>query len=111
MNNWQEELFLKIIKREEPATILYEDDKVIAFLDKYAHTKGHFLVVPKNYSRNLFSISDEDLSYLIVKAREFPLQEIKKLGATGFKLLINNEPDAEQSIFHTHVHIIPYYKK
>ncbi|MBY7705730.1 HIT domain-containing protein, partial [Vibrio harveyi] len=47
----------------------------------------------------------------IVKAREFALQEIKKLGATGFKLLINNEPDAEQSIFHTHVHIIPYYKK
>lgn len=111
MKTWQEELFLKIIKREEPATILYEDDKVIAFLDKYAHTKGHFLVVPKVYSRNLYTITDADLSYLILKARQFALKEVQKLGATGFKLLINNEPDAEQSIFHTHVHIIPYYKK
>ena len=52
---------------------MYEDDKVIVFLDKYVYIKGYFLVVLKNYLRNLFFIFDEDLLYLIVKVREFVL--------------------------------------
>ncbi|MBG0730694.1 histidine triad protein HinT [Mycoplasma sp. 'Moose RK'] len=104
------ELFLKIIDRELPAKIIFEDEKVIAFLDKFPASPGHFLVVPKKYSRNLFTISDEDLAYLMQKARQLALEQIKELGATGFKLLVNNEKSAAQTIFHTHVHIIPFYK-
>ncbi|CAT05289.1 HIT-like protein [Mesomycoplasma conjunctivae] len=103
------DLFLKIINRELESQIIYEDDRVIAFMDKFPVSKGHFLVVPKKYSRNLYEISDEDLTYLILKARQLALEFVKKFGAKGFKLLSNNESVAEQSIFHTHIHIIPYY--
>ncbi|WP_033160871.1 histidine triad protein HinT [[Mycoplasma] collis] len=102
-----DKLFLKIIKKELPAEIIYEDDKVIAFMDKFPVTKGHFLVVPKNYSRNLITISDEDLSYAMLKARELALLQIKKLNVKGFRLIVNNEPEAKQVVFHTHIHIIP----
>ncbi|AGQ50981.1 histidine triad protein HinT [Mesomycoplasma hyopneumoniae] len=104
-------LFLDIIAKKLPAKIIYEDEKVIAFYDKFPVSPGHFLVVPKNYSRNLFTISDEDFTYLIKKARELALVELKKINAISFKLLINNEKEAQQTIFHTHIHIIPFYKK
>ncbi|AJR12203.1 HIT-like protein [Mesomycoplasma dispar] len=104
-------LFLDIISKKLPSTTIYEDEKVIAFLDKFPVSPGHFLVVPKNYSRNLFSISEQDFLYLVKKARELAIEQVKKLNASSFKLLINNEKDAQQTIFHTHVHIIPFYKK
>ncbi|MBN3534518.1 histidine triad protein HinT [Mycoplasma procyoni] len=103
-------VFQKIIDREIPSNILYEDDRVIAFYDIQPETKGHFLVVPKTFSRNLFTIEDQDLEYLIKKARELALLEVKKLNVKGFSLLINNEPESNQSVFHTHVHIIPSEK-
>ncbi|VEU59694.1 histidine triad protein HinT [Mesomycoplasma neurolyticum] len=102
-----DKLFLKIINKELPAEIIYEDEKIIAFLDKFPVTNGHFLVVPKNYSRNLITISDDDLSYLMIKARELALIQIKKLNVKGFRLIVNNEPESKQVVFHTHVHIIP----
>ncbi|UWD34326.1 histidine triad protein HinT [Mesomycoplasma molare] len=105
-----EDLFLKIINRTIPANIIYEDEKVIAFLDIKPVTKGHFLVVPKNYSKNLKTINEDDLQYLFSKARELALEEIKKLNVNGFKLLVNNEKESGQEVFHTHVHIIPSEK-
>ncbi|MGZ9414138.1 histidine triad protein HinT [Mycoplasma sp. 5370] len=105
-----EQLFLKIINREIPANIIYEDERVIAFLDIKPVTKGHFLVVPKIYSRNLFSIENSDLEYLIVKAKELAIEQTQKLNVKGFKLLINNEKEAGQEVFHTHIHIIPSEK-
>nr|WP_318034613.1 HIT domain-containing protein [Mesomycoplasma lagogenitalium] len=102
-----DKLFLKIINRELPADILYEDDKVIAFLDIKPVRKGHFLVIPKNYSRNLISIKEDDFIYLMTKSRELALEQIKKLNVKGFQLIVNNEPEAKQVVFHTHVHIIP----
>lgn len=104
-------LFLDIIAKKSPATIIYEDEKVIAFLDKFPVSPGHFLVVPKNYSRNLFKIKEEDFIYAIKKARELALEQVKKLSASSFRLLVNNEKEANQTIFHTHIHIIPFYKK
>ncbi|TNK91648.1 hypothetical protein C4M83_03665, partial [Mycoplasmopsis pullorum] len=47
------DIFLKIINREIPAKIIYEDDKVIAFMDAYPIQEGHFLVVPKNWAPNV----------------------------------------------------------
>ena len=101
--------FQRIIEREIPSTIIYEDDKAIAFLDIDPEEKGHFLVVPKEFSENLFDIEDEDFSYVITLAKKLALQQVKKLNATGFKLIINNGESAGQAVFRTHIHIIPYY--
>ncbi|UVD81704.1 HIT family protein [Mycoplasma iguanae] len=104
------EIFKKIISREIPANIIYEDDRIIAFLDINPVNIGHFLVVPKKYSVNLIDIEEEDFIYLISKARELALQQIKKMGVSGFKLHVNNGKESNQEVFHTHIHIIPSKK-
>ncbi|MDI4567473.1 MAG: HIT family protein [Mycoplasma sp.] len=102
------DVFSKIIDRELPANIIYEDDKVIAILDAYPVTEGHFLVIPKKYSTNLFDVGDEELVYAIKKARELAVQRCKDNKSLHFKLLINSGEKAEQTVMRTHIHIIPY---
>ncbi|TPE57443.1 HIT domain-containing protein [[Mycoplasma] falconis] len=106
----EKDIFQRIIDREIPSTIIYEDDKAIAIVDIHPVNKGHFLVIPKNYSENLFDIEDEDLTYLIVLAKNLAIEQVEKLNAKGFKLTINNGETAGQVIFRTHIHIIPYYE-
>ncbi|MGX9339761.1 histidine triad protein HinT [Mycoplasma sp. 332] len=105
----EKDTFQRIIDREIPATIIYEDADVIAFLDIDPVEKGHFLVVPKEFSQNLYDIEEEDLVKLVKKARKLALLQTDKLNASGFKLVINNNEAAGQAIFRTHIHIIPYY--
>lgn len=100
-------IFQKIIDKEADAKILFENKKVIAFYDINPKTKGHFLVVPKVFSRNLKTIKEKDMTYLFKIARKLALKEIKKLNVEGFRLIVNNEPCSKQVVFHTHVHIIP----
>ena len=106
-----EELFLKIINKEIEADILFENKKVIAFYDIKPVEKGHFLVVPKTFSRNLITIKDKDLKYCFYIARKLALKEIKKQSVDGFRLIVNNEASSKQVVFHTHIHIIPSPQK
>lgn len=103
-------IFSEIINKKIKANILFENKRVIAFYDINPIEKGHFLVVPKNYSRNLKTIKNKDLSYLICIAKKLALKELKKLNVNGFKLQINNELESGQEVFHTHIHIIPSKK-
>ncbi len=100
-------VFQQIINREIPSKIIYEDKKVIAFLDHDPKTTGHTLVVPKEFSRNLKDISDEDYIYLMKKVKEIAKKLIRKLGVDGFRIICNNEASSKQVVFHTHIHIIP----
>ncbi len=102
-----EDLFLKIIKKEITANILFENKRVIAFYDINPIQIGHFLVVPKTFSRNLKTIKEKDLKYCFSIARKLALKEIKKLKVDGFRLMVNSEKASGQVIFHTHIHIIP----
>ncbi len=103
-------IFSKIITKEIPAKIIYEDQRVIAFEDTHPIRPGHFLVVPKVFSENLYDIKSDDLSYLINKARELAIKVTKELGVSGFNLQINNGVSAGQEVFHTHIHVIPANK-
>lgn len=103
-------IFQKIINKEIPASIVYEDDRVIAFKDINPERPGHFLVVPKVFSENLYDISEEDFIYLMAKARELALWVTKDMNVSGFNLKINNGTNAGQEVMHTHVHIIPANK-
>lgn len=109
MSNNIHEIFKKIILKEEPAEIIYEDEKVIAILDKFPVNPGHFLVIPKVHSTNLKSIDEDTLSYLIKIAVKLAKDKVQKQEFEDFKLIVNNGPKAGQVIYHTHVHIIPYY--
>ncbi|MGY6172344.1 histidine triad protein HinT [Candidatus Mycoplasma pogonae] len=104
-------IFQKIIDREIPSEIIYEDDKVIAIKDIKPVREGHFLVIPKNHSTNLIDIEEQDFLYTMSKARELALKIIKDMGVAGFNLVVNNHADAGQEVFHTHIHIVPSHKK
>ena len=102
-------IFTKIIEREIPAYIVYEDEKVIAFLDISQATKGHTLVVPKEVYPNLYEMPEE-LAAHVMKVTIKLAKAIKKaFNPDGLNLLNNNGEIAGQSVFHFHVHLIPRY--
>jgi histidine triad (HIT) family protein len=100
-------LFEKIIAREIPATIVYEDELVLAFNDIKAQAPVHVLIVPKKPIPRIGEARPEDqqvLGHLLLKAAEVA----EKLGLTksGFRLVFNNGPDAGEAVPHLHCHII-----
>lgn len=100
-------LFEKIIAREIPAQIVYEDDLVIAFRDINPQAPTHVLLIPKKpIPRIAEAVADDHkvLGHLMLKAGEIAA----KLGLTpgGFRLVFNNGPDAGEAVPHLHCHIL-----
>jgi histidine triad (HIT) family protein len=100
-------LFEKIIAREIPASIVYEDDRVLAFKDINPGAPTHVLIVPRKPIPRIAEAQAEDqqvLGHLLLKAAEVA----KQLGLTqdGYRLVINNGPDAGESVPHLHLHIL-----
>lgn len=102
-------LFCKIINKEIPAEIIYEDDLCLAFLDIRPVNPGHTLMIPKEHTRNIFDSSDKLLAHLLPVIKKISLAIKEFLPAEGINIHFNNEPAAGQVIFHTHAHIIPRY--
>ena len=82
-------VFCEIIKGNIPSAKVYEDDKTLAILDISQTTKGHTLVLPKQHYENLLEIPAEELAELIVKVQKIAANNVAKLGAKGFNLLVN----------------------
>ena len=104
-------IFSKIILREIPAHIVYEDDQVIAFLDISQATKGHTLVVPKVEYKDIFEVPEKTASHLFGIATKLSKAIQKAFGAHAMNLLSNNGECAGQTVFHFHIHLIPRYEK
>jgi len=100
-------LFEKIIAREIPAAIVYEDDLVLAFRDIKPQAPVHVLIVPKKPIPRLAEAGPEDhkvLGHLLLKAAEVADKLGLKKG--GYRLVVNNGPDAGEAVPHLHVHIL-----
>ena len=100
-------LFEKIVAREIPATIVYEDDLVLAFRDTKPQAPTHVLIIPKKPIPRIAEADPEDhkiLGHLLLKAAEVA----KNLGISqsGFRLVFNNGPAAGEAVPHLHCHII-----
>lgn len=107
MNNC---VFCKIVRREEPARVIYENEDVICFLPKTIQVYGHTLVVPKKHFQDLYDIPEELLCELI-KVVQFLTKEYKtKIGATGMNVMHASGKDGQQSVFHFHFHLLPRFK-
>ncbi|WEV61018.1 HIT family protein [Streptococcaceae bacterium ESL0729] len=104
-------IFCKIISGDIPSFKVYEDEEVLAFLDITQTTKGHTLIVPKKHSRNLLAMEEEDAARLFRRIPRLARHLKDKLSASGMNILQNNEEVAGQTVFHTHVHLIPRYKE
>ena len=101
-----ETIFTKIIKREVPADIIYEDDLCLAFKDITPKAPIHILIIPKKPLEKLSAAGEEDqtlLGHLLVKAGDIA----RDLNCeNAFRLVINNGAEAGQEVFHLHLHLL-----
>ena len=100
-------VFQKIIDRQIPAAIVYEDDLVLAFRDINAKAPVHVLIVPKKYIPRISEAAAEDhklMGHLLLKAAAVAAQ--LGLDKSGYRLVINNGPDGGESVPHLHCHIM-----
>jgi histidine triad (HIT) family protein len=100
-------IFCKIVREEAPANVVYEDDKVIAFMSIQPINVGHMLVVPKKHYENVYEIPEDEVAYLYRIVKKLAHAVKKAVNAEGIRIVQNNGAAAGQVIFHLHVHIIP----
>lgn len=99
--------FEKIWDGELPAEIVYKDEEVIAFVPLRRQTPVHYLIVPKKRIPTISDLQDTDL-HLIAKMYKVARDLAKKYGIaeTGYRLTMNTNEDAGQSVFHIHLHLL-----
>jgi histidine triad (HIT) family protein len=100
-------LFEKIVAREIPAEIVFEDDLVLAFRDVKPQAPTHVLVIPKKAVSRLDEAQSTDhalLGHLLLKAAE--VARSLGLHRSGYRLVINNGPDGGESVPHLHIHLL-----
>jgi len=102
-------IFCKIAKKEEKAYIVYESDRVLAFLDINPLSKGHTLVIPKEHYENLLEVPS-DVSRDLHDAIKAVCEKLKIFKPAGFNIITNIGKQAGQVIMHAHIHIIPRYE-
>ncbi len=102
-------LFKKIIDKEIPAKVVYEDEDILAFLDISQNTKGHTLVIPKEETRSVLSADEKVITKVNAVAQKIAKDMINIFDAKGVNILTNAESVAGQTVFHYHVHVIPRY--
>ncbi len=105
----QTTIFDKIIAGDIPCHRVYEDERVLAFLDVGPLSRGHTLVIPKERATQMDQLSDESAAALGRVLPRICRAVLKATGATAYNLLQNNGVDAHQAVMHLHVHIIPRF--
>ena len=103
-------IFEKIINREIPATIVYEDEDTLAFMDIGPVIKGHALVIPKTGYDSITETPADVLSKLMLICKRIAAAQIKGLGADGVNIIQNNGQAAGQLVPHIHFHVIPSFE-
>ncbi|CAG9857654.1 unnamed protein product [Phyllotreta striolata] len=101
----KETIFDKIISKQIPADIIFEDDKCMAFNDVNPQAPVHFLVIPKKRIPKLDDSTEDDsslLGHVMLTAKSLAQKRLPN----GYRLVINNGPDGCQSVYHLHIHIL-----
>jgi histidine triad (HIT) family protein len=100
-------LFCRFVRKEVPTRVAFEDDSCLAFEDINPKAPVHVLVIPKKHIRSINEITSEDeslLGHLAVVARQ--IAHDKNIHEFGYRTVINTGPDAGQSVFHIHLHLL-----
>jgi|ECHhosMinimDraft_1075155.scaffolds.fasta_scaffold00365_8 histidine triad (HIT) family protein len=104
-------VFCSILKGEEPAFIVYRDDKFTAFLDKYPVAPGHTLIVTNEHFDDILNVSDDYLRDLGVVLKRLGTAVKEALKADGMRVVSNVGRSAGQVVFHVHIHLIPTWER
>ncbi len=102
-------LFTRILNKQIPAEMLYEDDQCMVILDIAPVNKGHALVISRNEYETIGDCPDEELAHLMAVVKRTAAQLEEQLGADGYNVLINNRPPSGQEVPHLHIHVIPRF--
>ncbi|MEM3641666.1 MAG: HIT family protein [Candidatus Bathyarchaeia archaeon] len=100
-------IFCKIVKGLEPSWTVYEDKLVKAFLDINPASEGHTLIIPKKHYENIYEIPDKELKRIIIVAKELAKLYKRALAANAINILHASGREAQQDVFHFHVHLVP----
>ena len=100
-------VFCRIVRREANATIVFEDDDVLAFRDLHPQAPVHLLVIPKKHVASLAEATEGDgalLGKLLLATRDLAVRE--GIDATGYRVVANRGRGAGQTVFHLHFHVL-----
>ena len=103
----EKSVFEKLVDRELPATILYEDSEIMAFIPIRKQAPVHILIIPKKRIVSVNEIKDDEallIGKMFIVARD--LAKEYKIDSSGYRLVLNTNEDAGQSVFHLHMHLI-----
>lgn len=105
-------IFCKIIDGDIPSAKVYEDEDVFAFLDLSQTTPGHTLVIPKQHLTDIFAYDEQAAARLFSRIPKLA-RAIQKAfpESAGINIVNNNGEVAYQSVFHSHIHLIPRYQR
>ncbi len=100
-------IFCKIINKEIPASMVFEDEKMIAFNDINPQAPIHILLIPREHFSSLNEIPEGKkniLSHLLLKARQ--IAQKKGIAEKGYRIVLNTAKDSGQEVFHIHLHLL-----
>jgi histidine triad (HIT) family protein len=100
-------VFCKIIRKEAPANIVYEDREAVVFLSNRPVNVGHTLVVPKKHYQDIYDIPEAEAGHLFSITKRLALAVRDSVNAEGIRIVQNNGEAAGQVVYHMHIHIIP----
>ncbi len=103
-------IFCQIARKEAPASVIYEDKKVMAFMDIRPVSEGHTLIIPKQHYVDIFDTPDELLAATHVVTKKIAAATKTATNADGISIVQQNGKAAGQDIFHLHVHVIPRFE-
>jgi histidine triad (HIT) family protein len=103
-------VFAKIVRGEAPCVKVFEDDRVLAFMDVFPQSRGHALVISKtSRARNLLEVEPEALAEVMISVQRLTRAVTAALNPDGVVVTQFNGAPAGQTVFHLHVHVIPRY--
>ena len=102
-------VFCAIITKDEQASIVFENDFSISFMDRYPLNRGHLLVIPKQHYQYLTDMENKDVAQLFEIVNMLSKHVWKTVNADGLNITQSNGLAASQDIFHVHIHVIPRF--
>ena len=103
-------IFAKILSGDIPSAKVYEDSRILSFMDAFPQSKGHTLIIPKVKACNLFDIPSEHLQNLVHHTQRIGRAVRDALQPDGVRIMQFNGEAAGQTVFHIHFHIIPMWE-
>ena len=100
-------IFCKLIAGELPSHKIYENDKVMAFLDILPISTGHTIIVPKNHVADVENLNDDDLCAMAIAIKKIGKAVMEGLDVKGYSVFLDNKDAANQHVPHVHFHLVP----